>query len=57
MLHPSIEAANPSATIAEHPAAHLRPQADSSKESPVAAASQTGEQDCPSPICAAGWAY
>jgi len=57
MLHPSIEAANPSAAIAERPAALLRLQADSLKEPPIAVSSRTGEEDCPSPICAAGWAY
>lgn len=57
MLHPSIEAANPSAAIAERPTVLSRLQADSLKESPIAVSSRTGEEDSPSPICAAGWAY
>jgi hypothetical protein len=57
MLHPSIESTNPSAAVAGSSAALLQSQHDTSKELALAAASQVREEERPSPICAARWAY
>jgi hypothetical protein len=57
MLHPSIENTNSPVAIAERPALLSHPATDSLRESAIAASSQLGEEERPSPICAAGWAY
>lgn len=57
MLHPAIESTNPSAVVAESSAARFQDQHDTSRQSAVTAASQACEEERPSPICAARWAY
>lgn len=57
MLHPSIESINSPVIIVERPAALSQQAADSLRESAIAAASQTREEERSSPVCAAGWAY
>lgn len=57
MLHPSIEIANPSVAIGESAVAPSYRATESLKESAMAAASQAGEEESSSPVCAAGWAY
>jgi len=55
MLHPSIETTNPS--VAGSSAAFLQDQHDTSEELAVTAAPQAREEQRPSPVCAALWAY
>jgi len=57
MLHPSIEISNPPVAIVERPATLSHQAVDSLRESAVAVSSQTREEECSSPICAACWAY
>ena len=57
MLHPSIESINSPVVIVERPAALSQQAAGSPRESAIAVASQTREEERSSPVCAAGWAY
>jgi hypothetical protein len=58
MLHPSIESINSPVVIVERPAAlSQQAAAGSLRESAIAVASQTREEERSSAVCAAGWAY
>jgi hypothetical protein len=57
MLHPSIESTSSPVVIVEQPAALSRQVADSLRESAIAVSPRTREEERPSPVCAAGWAY
>jgi hypothetical protein len=56
MLHPSIESANPPVVLASATRTLPDQTTDSLKDS-VAKSSQAREEERPSPVCAALWAY
>jgi len=57
MLHPSIESTNSPVVNVERPSALSQQAAGSPRESAIAVASQTREEERSSAVCAAGWAY